>query len=114
MQRSLEDVTGVADPQEIVGKSFTYDSFTSVSRSSSTAQTFGAETMMNFTIPAGTKGIVMSGQTEYDEREIILGPNTAYRVTRVEEVAAPKKLPNGKIYSAARYILHCEYLGEKE
>lgn len=112
MTRSLEDVTSFTDPQEIVGRSFVYDSFTSVSRSQAMAEKFGTDTMMKFTIPAGTKGIVMRGQRDY-EREIVLGPNTVYRVTKVEQKAIPKTLPSGDVSSFARYILHCEYLGEK-
>lgn len=102
-------VTGFADPQEAVGRAFVHKNFASVSRSEGTARHFGDRTVLSFTIPAGTPGVVMKGQSHNDslvEREIMMDSNSMFRVEKVVQSVGSD--------GTARHVIHCTYLGTKQ
>jgi hypothetical protein len=101
-------VTGFGDPQEAVGRAFVHKNFASVSRSESKAKDFGDQTVLSFTIPAGTPGVVMKGQASNEnlvEREIMMDSNSMFRVEKV--VQSVNK------YGGTSHVVHCTYLGRK-
>ena len=103
LNASLKSLTGFDDPQQAVGRTFEHKNFASVSRSQQTAAGFGTQTMLHFTVPAGTPGIVMPKQNW--EREIVLNARSMFKVDKVEQ-----KVINGH----TRHIVHCTYLGTRE
>lgn len=106
---SLKDLSGFDDPQEAVGRCFEHKNFASASRSESQARAFGERTVLHFTVPAGSPGVVMGGQSYSDdpprEREILLDSNIMFRVDKVEQ----KVIGNN-----TRHVVHCTYLGKRE
>lgn len=103
LNSSLKALTGFDDPQQAVGRTFEHKNFASVSRSQQTAAGFGTTTILHFTVPAGTPGVVMPKQNW--EREIVLNARSMFKVDKVEQ-----KVVNGH----TRHIVHCTYLGTRE
>ena len=95
---TLKQLTGFDDPAEAVGKAFVHYNFVSTSRDPAVVSTFGGDQLtMAFTIPAGSKGLVVADtQKKGGERETILPANSAFRIDRVEG-----------------NIVHCTYLGTR-
>lgn len=83
LNTSLENLTGFSDPKKAVGRCFVHANFASVSRSRSTSEFFGTKTVLKFTIPAGSNGIVL-GQQAGGEQEIVLPDHAVFRVMKVE------------------------------
>lgn len=83
LNTSLKNLTGFDDPEDAVGRCFEHTNFASVSRDKGVSSAFGTKTMLKFTIPAGSPGIVLGNQ--YGEKEIVLPPRSVFRVDKVEE-----------------------------
>lgn len=103
MKSTLKQITGFDDPQQAVGRCFEHKNFASVSRSIDKAHDFGTQTVLHFTVPAGTPGIVMPKQNW--EREIIMNARSMFRVDKVEQKM---------VGSNATRVVHCTYLGTRE
>lgn len=103
----FEELTGFADPSDSVGRCFEHKNFASISRRKQTSLNFGSNVLMKMTIPAGTPGLVVGGQTDGDggkhsEKEIILGPYSMWRIDKYEKGA-----------QGANHLIHVTYLGER-
>ena len=88
LKATLKDLTGFDDPKEAVGRVFQHKNFASCSRSSKVSEKFaqgyaGKSSLLKFVIPAGTNGVVMSGQETY-EKEILLNRNSTFRIDHVD------------------------------
>jgi hypothetical protein len=101
LQASLEQLTGFADPKDAVGRCFVHSNFASVSRSRNVSLKFGNDSLLKFTLPAGSNGVVLGSQD--GEREIVLPDNAVFRVMKVE----PDK-------EGAKNLIHVQYLGTRE
>jgi hypothetical protein len=99
---TLKDLTGFDDPAQAVGRCFEHKNFASVSRRRETSLNFGSQTLLKFTLPAGTPGIVMGGQNG-GEREIVLNASSMFRIDKVEQNA-----------EGAKTLVHVTYLGVRE
>lgn len=101
---SFESITGFADPQQAVGKGFVHKSFASVSRNKQTSVNFAKDqTLLKFTVPAGTRGQFMPGQNG-GEREIVLDSHSIFRIDKVED---------GQSHGV-KHLVHVTYLGRRE
>lgn len=99
MNISLKDLTGFDNAADAVGKAFIHKPFASVSRSRSKARNFSdGKMLIKTTVPAGAKGFVMENQAW--EREIVLGLNSSFKITKVESNAEGHET-----------VIHCDYLG---
>jgi hypothetical protein len=103
IKATLEEISGFSDPKMAVGRVFEHKSFVSCSRAESVSANFSkgdteASTLLKFVVPAGTNGVVMSGQKTY-EKEIVLQKNSTFLIEKVEMT------PTG------RPIVHVKYMG---
>jgi phage-related protein (TIGR01555 family) len=102
----LKALTGFDDPEQAVGKAFVHTSYASTSRDRKFALGFNTDrdkktTMMKFTVPAGSSGIVLGDQVAGSEKEIVLPRNGVFRIDQVEAIAKGT-------------VLHVTYLGTKK
>ena len=103
IKATLEEISGFSDPKMAVGRVFEHKSFVSCSRAETVSANFSkgdteASSLLKFVIPAGTNGVVMSGQKTY-EKEIVLQKNSTFLIEKVEMT------PTG------RPIVHVKYMG---
>jgi len=103
----LKALTGFDDPTQAIGRCFEHRNFASVSRNRQTSLGFGDNVLMKMTMPAGTPGLVVGGQSAGDggnhhEKEIILGPRSMWRIDKYEKGG-----------EGAQHLIHCTYLGER-
>jgi hypothetical protein len=95
-------LTGFADPTHAVDRCFEHKNFASVSRAIDKSKAFaGGSILLKFTIPAGTRAMVMPKQSW--EKEILMGTNGVFKVDKVV---------NGEAHGV-KHIVHCTYLGTK-
>lgn len=80
---SLKDLTGFDNPEDAVGRCFEHTNFASVSRKKGVSSAFGTKTMLKFTVPAGSPGIVLGNQID-GEQEIVLPARSVFRIDKVE------------------------------
>lgn len=86
------------DPKDMIGKAFVHRSFASVTRKEKLSTLFG-ETIMQFTIPAGSPGLPVKKQNI--EAEIILPVNGMFKIDKVES-------------AGGKNIVHVTYLGSQQ
>lgn len=110
---SLKDLSGFDDPAQAVGRCFEHKNFASVSRSPKTAENFGDDTMMEFTLKAGTPAYPLPWPGEKSskyggggERELVLSDRSMFRIDKVIEEQHPGKAPGTK-----RHRIFVTYLG---
>lgn len=113
MRCSLKDLSGFDDPAQAVGRCFEHKNFASVSRSPQTAEAFGQDTMMEFTLKAGTPAYPLPWASETEskghyggERELVLADRSMFRIDKVIEEQHPGKPPGTK-----RHRVFVTYLG---
>jgi hypothetical protein len=108
IEGKFSDLTGFQNLDDAIGRVFVHPNFASCSRAQSTSEVFGdpkssysTATMFKFTVPAGTKGLLLGSQTAGYEKEIVLPKNSIFKINKVEAVG------NG-------HLVHVEYLGTKQ
>ena len=105
LRATLKELTGFDDPEMAVGRVFVHRNFASVSRSKSTAKSFGEEVMMHINLPAGTPGVVLRDQNSF-EREIVMPDHSVFRID--------KCVKTGTGYKGNRYEIEVTLLGQQE
>lgn len=105
LRATLKELTGFDDPEMAVGRVFVHRNFASVSRSKSTAKSFGEEVMMHINLPAGTPGVVLRDQNSF-EREIVMPDHSVFRID--------KCVKTGTGYKGNQYEIEVTLLGQQE